>query len=143
MEYWISEGFGNRVMHELATKGTKVNTHKHDFPHLFICPQGSALVTQKRDGVVSDSRIIGRQSGQYFVDIPAGMEHEMESLEDGTIGMCSFAHRVPQALQERVGLGDTEKHREFDALMKRVIELGNELHGDIVQQYNGWVVAHG
>ncbi len=121
--------------------------------------------------VTRRSTISAREGGaRYLVNIKAGVRHRITPVETKevdpralravlrargmatddidaviaeasfavpTLAACVYSHRVPQALVERMG-----SHPEFDALMERVIALGNEVHGDIVQVYDGWTPAY-
>lgn len=125
----------NRIRRmENLRAGQVIPTHYHDFGHTFYVPRGSARVEILRDdGSTQEQTDLSAASGKNFVYIDAFKTHRITALEDGTNGDCIFASRFPRALSERRG-----QHPEFDALLIPLMELANELFGDISEYDTGW-----
>jgi len=79
------------------TKGAVVKAHAHNFDHTSFVMSGSVRV--KKDGAEQIC------AAPAWLLIEAGVEHEIEALEDGTVFWCVFAHRNQQGdvVQEFTG----------------------------------------
>lgn len=76
-------------------KGEKVHGHKHNFDHVTYCAAGALAVRALNDdGTVRlETRIKAGTVMNSHVLIAAGVMHELEALEDGTVYHCQYAHR--------------------------------------------------
>lgn len=65
--------------------GERVPPHNHDWPHMTIIARGSALFRQEGGKMAKFPR-----EGMNFdcVRTPAGVEHEIIAVEDGTLVIC-------------------------------------------------------
>lgn len=67
-----------------ADKGFGIAKHQHQYSHATVCHVGSCLVR------VKGKEIIMTRDTQP-IDLPANIDHEIESLEDGTVFVNVFA----------------------------------------------------
>jgi hypothetical protein len=94
-----------------GNKGDKIKGHAHNFDHVTICLRGAISVKRLSDGMIrklytpSDDSPVHRA----HVLILAGVEHEIDFLEDNSAFWCVYAHRTPQGkvVQEFTGWGDS------------------------------------
>lgn len=86
----------------LPRSGDRVEGHAHDFAHTAIVFKGAVRVRATRpDGA---SREQDFAAPAHFL-VPAGDEHEITALADGTEFWCVYSHRTPQGevAQEHTG----------------------------------------
>ncbi len=109
-----------------------IHTHRHD--HTFFVPRGAADVELLRDdGTVEAVHSITQESKQFQVPIDKNRRHRVIGRADGTITVCIFASRFPEALIDRKGL-DPDYDRDLEALVARA----NTLFGDVAEFDTGW-----
>ena len=79
------------------TKGQIIEGHKHNFDHTSLVLSGAIRLT--KNGETTECR------APSWVLIEAGVEHQIEVLEEGTVFWCVYAHRNPQGeiVQEYTG----------------------------------------
>ncbi len=67
--------------------GTEVPIHKHPTKdESFVLLRGRVRVTTYNDdGSIKESIVLNPEKGQYGVDIPKGIWHNLESLESGSV----------------------------------------------------------
>jgi hypothetical protein len=81
-------------MDKLLKKGGVVEGEEHNFDHVTLLFRGKMRATKKKpDGTLLVDRVC---EGPHYLLIEAGMWHRFESLEDGTVAHCIYAHRTPQ-----------------------------------------------
>jgi quercetin dioxygenase-like cupin family protein len=68
-----------------ANKGEGLPTHGHEYSHATMCNAGSCLVS------LENGRSIVMTKDTQPVNLPAGIQHEIEALEDGTVFVNVFA----------------------------------------------------
>jgi quercetin dioxygenase-like cupin family protein len=68
-----------------ANKGEGLPMHKHSYSHATMCNAGSCRVTLEN----GRSAVINKDSTP--LNLLAGIEHEIEALEDGTVFVNVFA----------------------------------------------------
>jgi len=68
-----------------AKKGEGLPMHGHEYSHAIMCNAGSCLVTLEN----GKSKVIDKDS--IPVNLLAGIQHEIEALEDGTVFVNVFA----------------------------------------------------
>jgi len=68
-----------------ANKGEGLPMHGHSYSHATMCNAGSCLVTLDN----GKSKVIDKNSTP--LNLLAGVEHEIEALEDGTVFVNVFA----------------------------------------------------
>ena len=68
-----------------ANKGEGLPMHKHSYSHATMCNAGSCRITLEN----GKSAVINKNS--IPVNLLAGIEHEIEALEDGTVFVNVFA----------------------------------------------------
>lgn len=68
-----------------ADKGEGLPMHGHEYNHATMCNSGSCLVTLDN----GKSKIINKNS--VPLNLVAGIKHEIEALEDGTVFVNVFA----------------------------------------------------
>jgi hypothetical protein len=131
---------GNILLREMIFEnaGDSIIGHEHTFDHTTYIPHGALrveLLDAEGDAVKS---VVKRASERHnWVLIKAGVRHRITAVEDGSIGHCVYAHRVPQALVDHKG-----KDPEYDALLDKLMAMADERFGQIVQVYDGWEKAY-
>ena len=67
--------------------GTKVEIHRHPTKdESFVILRGKVrMTTHKDDGSIIEDVVLSQESGNYGVDIPKNVWHNVESLESGSI----------------------------------------------------------
>lgn len=70
----------------ILAKGKSIPAHVHKFDHVTLLLAGSARVRLGAEYV--DLLEPGAE-----VNVPAGVEHQVTALEDGTTYFCLYAHR--------------------------------------------------
>lgn len=68
-----------------ADKGAGLPMHGHAYSHAIMCNSGSCLVT------LNNGKSIVMTKNTIPVNLPAGIQHEIEALEDGTVFVNVFA----------------------------------------------------
>ena len=68
-----------------ANKGEGLPMHGHEYSHATMCNAGSCRITLDN----GNSKIIDKNS--IPVNLLAGIQHEIEALEDGTVFVNVFA----------------------------------------------------
>ena len=68
-----------------ANRGEGLPMHGHEYSHAIMCNSGSCLVTLEN----GKSKIINKNS--IPINLLAGIQHEIEALEDGTVFVNVFA----------------------------------------------------
>jgi quercetin dioxygenase-like cupin family protein len=68
-----------------ANKGEGLPMHGHSYSHATMCNSGSCRITLKN----GKSKVIDKNS--IPVNLLAGIQHEIEALEDGTVFVNVFA----------------------------------------------------
>ena len=86
------------VRENLGNQGDVVDGHSHNFDHCTMCMRGAIRVKRKDTG---RTVVLRAASGDSLVRrsallIEAGVEHEIEFLEDGSVFWCVYSHRNPQ-----------------------------------------------
>jgi quercetin dioxygenase-like cupin family protein len=76
---------GARINVYHANKGGGLPAHSHVFSHATMCNAGSCRITLEN----GKSKVINKNSTP--VNLLAGIEHEIEALEDGTVFVNVFA----------------------------------------------------
>ena len=67
--------------------GQIVHSHKHNFDHATLCAVGALRVSRKVDGVAETITV---KAGDLPVLILAGVEHQLEAVEDGSVYYCIY-----------------------------------------------------
>jgi quercetin dioxygenase-like cupin family protein len=86
----------NSVTHSFTYDGVRLNVyhvdkgeglpmHGHAYSHAIMCNAGSCLVT------LDNGKSIVMTKNTTPVNLPAGIQHEIEALEDGTVFVNVFA----------------------------------------------------
>ena len=67
--------------------GTKVEIHRHPTKdESFVILRGKVrMTTHKDDGSIIEDVVLSQESGNYGVDIPKNVWHNVESLESGSV----------------------------------------------------------
>lgn len=68
-----------------ADKGEGLPMHGHAYSHAIMCNAGSCLVT------LENGKSIVMTKDTIPVNLPAGIQHEIEALENGTVFVNVFA----------------------------------------------------
>jgi quercetin dioxygenase-like cupin family protein len=88
-----------------GNKGDKIKGHAHNFDHTTICLRGAVRI--KAGDVKRELRAASGDVAisQAHVLIKAGVEHDIEFLEDNSVFWCVYSHRTPQGdiVQEYTG----------------------------------------
>lgn len=77
-------------------QGEVVNGHAHEFDHVTVCLAGAIRVHYVIDGKRFITEIWAASKDkprQFMCNIRAGIEHELEALEDNTQYGCFYPHR--------------------------------------------------
>jgi quercetin dioxygenase-like cupin family protein len=80
---FIYDGTRLNVYH--ANKGEGLPMHGHEYSHATMCNAGSCRITLDN----GKSKIVDKNS--IPVNLVAGIQHEIEALEDGTVFVNVFA----------------------------------------------------
>lgn len=80
---FMYDGVKVNVYH--ANKGEGLPMHGHAYSHATICNSGSCLVT------LENGKSIVMTKNTQPVNLLAGVNHELEALEDGTVFVNVFA----------------------------------------------------
>ena len=68
-----------------VNKGEGLPMHGHAYSHAIMCNAGSCLVT------LDNGKNIVMTKNTIPVNLPAGIQHEIEALEDGTVFVNVFS----------------------------------------------------
>ena len=87
------KSYGNLWVFEvtLPKKGDKKGEHKHEFNHLHLIVKGKAKLT-----IFNDDGTVRRETvatAPQWLQIPKLTNHQIEALEDNTVGYCIHAVR--------------------------------------------------
>ena len=80
---FIYDGARLNIYH--ANVGEGLPMHGHEYSHAIMCNSGSCLITLDN----GKSKVIDKNS--IPVNLLAGIQHEIEALEDGTVFVNVFA----------------------------------------------------
>ena len=85
--------YGNIWVREVVlNKGERKVGHKHEFDHLHFLTSGKAIITVF--DADKKSVILSREyTSPAWIKVPKNHFHDIESLEDGTVGYCIQALR--------------------------------------------------
>lgn len=74
-----------------AKAGDVVEGHAHNFDHVTYVVRGALQFT-------AGGRVVVKRAsdGHNFVLIRAGVTHQINALEDESLGHCVYSHRSPQ-----------------------------------------------
>jgi hypothetical protein len=114
--------------------GDVIDGHEHNFDHTtFNVGQSPLLIEAVVRGQPVETLV---DPGDYRL-IKAGVRHKITAMGDRPRFLCVYPHRTPQSLSSHQG-----KNAAYDAKLKELIAMADELFGDIVQEYTGWPEAY-